>query len=293
MITKKQIEEEIVRLITMDSVTRSYSQIASIKMKKIRETVLTARDFLEEINEIFIEVLYSYRLEVIKLSKKRKVSKNNNITFLAHNGRSVAVLISANSGLYGDLIARTFDSFIDRVRKTNNEVTIIGQIGLALFQQLEPQRPYTFFELPDSKVDYIKLANIIKHLVEYEEIILYYPKFQNVINQSPSVFTISAGMKLDKLNVKAKREYIFEPNLENILIFFETEIFNSLLEQTVNESQLAKFASRMLSLDKASEKISERLLEIKIDKLRLIHRLNNKKQLHFLSSLSLWSGGTS
>lgn len=295
MVTKKQIETEILRLMSLDAVTRGYSQIASIKMKKVRDGVLTSRDFLDEINNIFAEVLDSYRREIIRLSKrlglKKKKSKGDSITFLAHNGRKVAVLLSANSGLYGDLIARTFKLFTESVRASDYEVTIIGLTGLALFQQFEPNRPYTYFDLPDSKLDYVKLANIIKHLVSYEEIVIYYPKFENVVTQEPAVFSISAGTKLQSSSKGPRREYIFEPTLESILIFFETEIFNSLLEQTVSESQLAKYASRMLSLDRASERIGNRLKEIKIDKLKLSHKISNKKQLHSLSGVTLWSGG--
>lgn len=225
MTNRKQIEKEILRLEALDSIARAYSQIASLKMKKIRTTVLTTRDFLEALNSIFLEVLDSYQSEVSRLNKKRRGRRDKSITFLAHNGRKVAVFLSSNSGLYGDLIARTFQEFLKAVRTNNYEVTIAGQTGLALFEQMEPERPFTYFDLPDSSFDPLKLAQLTRHLVSYDEIVIFYPKFESVVTQTPTTFEISSGTEVEKHRKKEKVNYIFEPNLQDILIFFETEIF--------------------------------------------------------------------
>ena len=86
-----------------------------------------------------------------------------------------------------------------------------------------------------------------------------------------------------------KVKYFFEPSLEKIMAFFEAEIFSSIFEQTIFESQLAKFASRMTSLEIRVEKIKELLKQIDIEKQKVKHRIMNKKQLDVLSSISLWS----
>jgi hypothetical protein len=62
-------------------------------------------------------------------------------------------------------------------------------------------------------------------------------------------------------------------------MFFEREIFGSLFEQTLRESQLAKFASRLVSMDQAGERIKEKLAETIVSKQQVIHRIQNKKQL--------------
>ena len=72
---------------------------------------------------------------------------------------------------------------------------------------------------------------------------------------------------------------------ETILIFFEKEMFSSIFEQTLSESQLAKFASRMLAMDAAGEKVRQGLLVAKSENLKLTHKIGNKKQLESLSSI--------
>ena len=78
---------------------------------------------------------------------------------------------------------------------------------------------------------------------------------------------------------------MFEPSLEKILMFFETEIFASLFNHTVKESQLAKFASRVLALDQADEKMQNRLKKLQFEHTRAVHWDLNKKQLNLLPAI--------
>ena len=76
---------------------------------------------------------------------------------------------------------------------------------------------------------------------------------------------------------------------DKIMKFFEAQIFASLFEQTVFESQLAKFASRMTSLELRVENIKDVLKDVALEKEKVRHRIINKKQLETFSSMALWS----
>ncbi len=282
---KKTITREIDDLKMLESLASAYAEISSSRMKNTRESVLSNRFFLSEIDEIFKELRLSYRRELLKLAKKRGLKKGNKITLLGHNGKTVALLISANTGLYGDLTRQIFESFMKEVERTDVEASIVGKLGRSLFIGRDPNRPYSYFEMPDNTIDREELANLIRHLVQYEEIHVYYGKFSSIIYQSPSTFNISAQTELvsaeetkeskdkDKLT-----KYFFEPTLEEILIFFEREMFTSVFEQAIHESQLAKFASRMIAMDQASERVRQTLKIVEIDHLKVTHNLANKKQ---------------
>ena len=71
--------------------------------------------------------------------------------------------------------------------------------------------------------------------------------------------------------------------------FFEAKIFASLFDQTVFESQLAKFASRMTSLEQRVENIQDILKDMALEKEKIRHRIINKKQLETFSSMALWN----
>ena len=290
MLAEKEIQQEIEQLKGLQILAQAYEEIASTRMKKIRSTVLSKRDFLIEISEVFEQVRKSYARQVVKLVKRKGIKRGGKITFLAHNGKTVALFLSANTGLYGDIVKKTFNEFIKEVREKNSEVTIVGRQGLALYLQEEPNRPYTYFDLPDHSATSNQVAEIIKHIVAYERIHVYYGKFINVVNQSPTLFSIAAEINLPKGDEKEVSMYLFEPSLEKILMFFETEIFASLFEQSVSESELAKNASRVMAMDKAASNVTKYLEELRNEKLRIYHRSINKKQLNSLSSVMLRKG---
>lgn len=280
----KDIKEEIEVLNGLQTIAQGYEEIASLRMKKSRANVLYKRDFIGEIEAIFDQVKSAYARKIRELLERNK-KREGNITFLSHNGKSVAVFLSANTGLYGDIVTNTFREFLKEVETRASEVTIVGRHGLSLFLQEKPDVPYTYFDLPDYSSTSADLNKIVEHIVSYEAIHVYYGKFMNVVNQVPSVYSISANIDISKAQTGEKKFFLFEPSLEQILIFFEKEIFASLFEQTVNESELSKSASRMIAMDRALSNIKKYLGELKSDKLVASHRLANKRQLNMMASI--------
>ncbi len=297
---KRSLNSHIVSLETLEGLTHAYAQISSNRMKNIRKSVLSNRQFLDDLNGIFKDLRLSYRREVIKLLKEKQKKKRKNplrqsadggqkdaVTFLSHNGKTVSVLLSANTGLYGELVPQTFYKFLEDWKTQGTEATIIGKLGLSLFLEEAKGRPYTFFEYPDYGGDPSKLSDIVAHLVQYEKIRLYHGKFVNLIRQEPAVSDLEAETPIAKYDPNEKEEkgdkFLFEPSLQDLLVFFETEMFGSIFEQTLKESQLAKFASRMFAMDQAGENIKALLKKMRLEKLRLSHYINNRVQLNSLS----------
>lgn len=285
MITKKEIDQEKTQVKVLAELSEVFGEIAAIRMRKIRDSVLKNRNFLSAIESIFRDSLAAYAGKLSELAKKGRIKEGGKVTFLAHNGKTVAVLISANTGFFGEVIKETFEMFLNDVRANDWEVTIIGKVGRSLFIASEPNRPYTYFELPDYGIDVAKLETAIRHLVQYEEIRVYFGKYQSVVTQKPTSFKISAGTPISGKTQAPAVKYIFEPSVEKILMFFETQIFASLFNQSLRESQLAKYASRILAMDSASQKIQKRVNELRLEGLKFSHRLENKKQLNSLAPI--------
>lgn len=285
MLYLKDITEEIIEISSLRELTQVYGEIASTRMKKIRGYVLRNREYLGAIKSIFEDTLAAYAQKISKLVAEGKLSKGSQVTFLAHNGKPVSVLISSNTGFFGSIVKETFDKFIAEVRQENAEVTIVGKVGRSLFLEAEPRRPYIFFDLPDYGIDTTKLAEVIKHLVQYSQIKIYYGKFQSVVTQRPDIQTISAGTQVTGDVADPKVQYLFEPNVEDILMFFETQIFASVFDQSIRESQLSKFASRIIAMDAASQNIEKRISLLNLKKLANMHKTANDKQLNSMGPI--------
>jgi ATP synthase F1 gamma subunit len=223
------------------------------------------------------------------LALEKNRGKSEQITFIPHNGKNVSVLMSANTGLYGNIIPDTYRMFIKEAKETKSEITIIGKYGFQLFLSENIGKPYTYFDYPDYGEDSNKLYEIIKHIVQYEQIHVYYGKFRNIIYQEPTMLSIVAKIEpteKKELEVSGKREfYIFEPTLEKILIYFETQIFSSLFQQSIKESQLSKYASRFVAMDKAGLNTKEEIKKLLFEKNRVTHNNLNKKQQSLVAAL--------
>src|SRR3989344_3163105 len=289
MITKKQVNSEIDYLITLRSILESYEEIAASKMARIRSSVLASRDFLLEINTVFQEVKSSYKEEIEKLMKRKKIKNPKELTFLNRNGKTLYLLISANTGLYGDLIKKAYDLFIESLKRDNvRDAAIIGKLGYQFFEGEKINTSVSYFDFPDDRIDSEKLKKIIEHIIQYRKVLVFYELFNNIIDQKPIITNISGDpLSYENSGMKGVR-YFFEPSLEKIMVFFEKEIVASIFEQTILESELAKFASRMIALDESADNTRNKLKEILLHKERLRPQKNNKEQAEKFSYISLW-----
>jgi|SRR3989344_1701742 len=289
MVTKKELTEEFNRVSAQKDVLETYEEIAATHMQNVRSSVLVSRLFIEELNSISQQVKSSYKEQVLKMMKKKKIKDLKELTFIEKNGKTLYVLLSSNTGLYGDIIRQTFNLFLGLVKQENADAAIIGRIGYELFENSGVKKPYAKFELPDSNVDNTSFKKIIDYIIQYKKVFIVYGKFETLVSQKPVVIGLYDDPLLFREQSGTKVRYFFEPSLDKIMKFFEAQIFTSLFEQTVFESQLAKFASRMTSLELRVEKTKAILKDIFLEKEKVRHRIINKKQLETFSSMSLWS----
>lgn len=284
MTTKKQNLIDIEYFQSLMTIMETYQEIAATRMQHVRTYVISSRDFLLSINTVFQQVKSSYKINNLPRGK----AGLRQISFIKHNGKTIFILISANTGLYGDIIRRTFDLFAKAIRKETGDIAIIGRVGLKLFQEEFPKKKFMYFELSDDKIDAASLKKIIPHLIQYEKVLVFYQQFQSIISSQPIITSVSGDiLPPDKTDSAIK--YLFEPSLDKIMAFFEQQISGSIFEQTVYESQLAKFSSRLVTLDKATENIQKNIKLTMLQKERIKHQYINKEQNQRLASMSLWS----
>ena len=293
MAEDKQIKDRLSDLFGLKTLIQTYEEVAAMRMRSTRSSVLLNRDFNEGLTFIFQRIKKSYKDQIALLMKDKKASGKVRVaekaSLLKRNSRINIVLISANTKLYGDILEKTYASFADYLQKNPQapiDITIIGKVGKAIFEEDFPGRKYTYAEFPDDNVPLEELSKLVKHLVEYEKIYFFFGKFQTVTSQVSAVLDVYGQEEAISAS-ESNTKYLFEPSLEEILVLFETEIFGSIIEQTLRESILAKFASRMVTLDSAAERIIGDLKKVELQRRIARHRAENKKQFDSLRSIFL------
>lgn len=279
------ITNELERLGTIKALVDTYEVVAATSMRRIRNSVLENRAFHLGLNLIFQEVRRAHQKELRRLIPRRKSVAQS---WIYRNGKTVFVFLSANTGLYGDIVFKIFSKFLEESKHNKADIVVIGRVGEELFKETMSGRPHVYFDFPDTRVRHEDLAPISSYLNQYEKVIVFHGVFGSLILQRPESSNISGDI-LPSDNVSLDEIiYIFEPSLESVAVFFETEIFSSLLEQVFNESRLAKLASRLILLDRSSTNIDRHTKLVTGDRRKIRHIVYNRKQLDAIGGLSLW-----
>jgi len=287
MKANKKFTEELNTLNSMLNVVETYQEIAAMRMRRVKKSVLNSREFLVDLNNTFRAVTYAYEEYLKRISKYKETGE-----LLNKNGRDVLVFVSANMGLYGDIIRRTFRDFKNDVIKSGptTDLVIIGKVGLDMYKNSGLTAPYTYYDLSDSGEDAVNLKSILSKVLDYSQIIVFHGLFRSVLSQVPNrtLVTGEAANLQSEYEKKGNVMFLFEPSVEDIAAYFEREVLSSVFEQTIFESNLSKFSSRMVSLYSSTDNIRNSLKRVDFALKKFNHKIFNSKQLNRLSSIYLW-----
>jgi ATP synthase F1 gamma subunit len=296
MAQKQVILEELEALNSLKNLAESYEEIAVIRMQKIKESVLKTRSFLTRISDVYVDLKSSYNKEIKELLEKRKKGDKHLLPLLQKNGKELLVYLSSNGKLYGAVTMKTYKLFIQELRKTaspKTDLLVIGNAGREMLANANLGKQFDFFDIPDTKVDIKHIKELMKKFLQYEKVSVFYGKFGNVVTQSAIATSITGEDIFETETVtQVPREdrFIFEPTLEKILHFFETQLMSNLFSQTLLENQLARHASRVNAMEEALIHIEEESKTLHRQTTRIKHLMQNKKQLETIGGLALWEG---
>ena len=286
------VDNQIEQLKIFKTVAQTYQEVAALRMRRMKDHVLRNREFLAGMSSVFARVKLSYRDTLMKLLEDQGITDKEEqekyiekMNFTRKNGRDILVLSSANTGLYGDIIRKVFEYFSEHVGP-DADIAIIGKVGKVWFEQRFPGRTYEYYEISDSEPDPKKITKIIEDLSKYSNILLFHGTFKDILEQVPHQTAVSGdAVAMETQEDMRQIRCVFEPSLEEVFTFFETEIKSSLFEHALYEAALSKYTSRMVSLDRATSNASENLKKLKLRSSVLDHREKNKEKNTLLAGV--------
>jgi len=289
MLNFRDINVEITRLGDLKILVETYKLIASSTMQKIRNSVLQNRAFYIGLDRISQEVEHAHQKELARLRRSQKRRNDRMAPNATSSGKKrLSIFLSANTGLYGDIIAKTFGFFVEELKKNPADIVVVGRIGKSLMEEFLPERKFVYFDFPDDRIDMPALKKIIDFTAQYDHAYAFYGRFRSFLTQEPVVSSVLGEEVVSVTGTGEGTRYLFEPSLEVVVAFFEKEIFALLLEQVFNESRLAKLASRMMLLDRSSQHIEKSERRAHMLRQHIHHEFLNKKQLNAIAGVSLW-----
>ena len=273
----KKIKEDLKAVSNIETITRTYQEIANLRMNEIRQKVLNNREFIEELSQVYTLAKKAY----LVLLKKEK-------PFIKRKGERVVVFLSGNERFYGTLFSDIWRELLNYLAKNKADLAVVGRMGKYLVERSGFGHKMFYFELNDDKPEKNRLRGIIDFIKNYEEIIIFHGRFQTILSQKVVQSNISGGVTLEE-ELEEVKSYLFEPSPEAVLEFFETELLSAFFNQTILEHRLSKYTTRMVAMYQATENAKKRERKLKIEQKKIERQLLNRKQIELFSGSQLWT----
>jgi len=282
MSRRDNLEETIKLVGQLLNLTEANQEIAVMRIGRVRETVLATRSFEEGLSAVYSSVLISHRQALAEEQDKDDIE-----------AKQAAILLSSNERFAGLITKSTTGEFVEFSRSNPSvDIIIVGQVGRELWELEQPDTPYFFFDLPEQAVSLKQIRPLLTHLLQYQDLTVFYPRYASVVTQQPVIrqlgSSIEAATRAAQDPTATAAHYLFEPSLENVLDFFNTQIFSIVVKKLFEETELAMLGSRITAMENAAYKIRERIEDLDRLEKQIRRRENNRKQRERLAGMRLW-----
>ncbi len=267
--TIREIDQLIEEGQSLKTIAQAYSEIANIKIKRIRGEVLRNRLFFTEVSKVYGLVRALARSKKITVPKPKK---------------RVCMILTSNYRFYGQIHTNLINFFTSFVKELETDVILLGKAAIEHFN-LKPtfKNPKEIILKSDQPTpkDLLQLVDIIK---DYNQVLIFHSRLKSLLVQEP-VFTDITASSESILEEESKMRFIFEPELAKILNFFDSQILIVLLEATFLESEVSRTASRFISMDQAETQANKFIKEYEVLKAYTQRNIRNNQLLEGIASI--------
>lgn len=272
MANLKQVKQKLDEAKSLLLITQALSEVSSVRLKRIRNSVERNAFFFAEITKV-------YRMVKI-VADARKI-------ILPKNGRRMSILITSNYRFYGDLNTKLIKYFLEKTHDIETDIIIIGTTASDYLKGIKYNKRYQFFDLAKDFPNDNELKLLVSIIQPYSEVLVYHSQFKSVLTQIPTTSDITQSARAEQVINKKDLNYIFEPEIEKILNFFDAQVTTLLLEETFLESELSHVAARLIATSRAEDTAEKHLEDQKKVYANARRMLFNTNLLESLSSFEI------
>ena len=243
------LQNEAGQVGTISELTGIFESIASMRISKIKDKVTRSQAFFDELWQIYTQL----RIDpTTRLSGKHGPKRDKPNVFL---------VLTSEGGLSGDIDARIVRAVIEALDPATTDLIVIGAHGALQFVQghIKIKR---YFRLPD--VDQaIDVSPIVEELIGYKQSTVWFQRYISLGEQETGRIDLlgrvrALGSDAEKASeVISPREYLFEPNVDEVVSYLESVMMEIALSQVILESKLAQYASRFTAMSAAKKRAKE------------------------------------
>lgn len=253
-----EIEHDEHAMATLVELTSVFEGIASMRIAQIKNQVLQATQFFNELWHIYSQLRVSAIFGYGRTKTDQEVID-----------KELYIIITAEGGFSGDIDQKLIQLMLQTYDPEKNEIIVIGHHGaLQLSQRNVKYEKY--FKLPN-KDQNINVTPIIKEVQRYRTATVYYQEYVSLMVQDVKRIELSSAVQsagkqaVVGEEVISEANYIFEPSTYDVVDHLERSMLHIAMSQLILNSKLAQYASRFRAMSASHQRADEARNELHLD----------------------------
>jgi F-type H+-transporting ATPase subunit gamma len=253
-----EIEREEMAMGTLAELTNVFEGIASMRIAQIKNQVLQATRFFDELWGIYSQ---------LRVSAIFGFGRNN--TELQVSDKELYIIITAEGGFSGDIDQKLIQLMLKTYDKGKNEIIVIGHHGaIQLAQRGISYKKY--FKLP-TKDQNINVSPIINEVKQYRTTSVFYQEYVTLMVQDVKRIELSSAVQQqgkqseEPDEIISEANYIFEPSTYDVVDHLESSMMHIAMSQLILDSKLAQYASRFRAMSASNQRANEAKTDLHLD----------------------------
>ena len=269
MANLRDIRNRIESIKNTQQITRAMKMVAAAKLRKAQDRIIETRPYASKMKEVVARLVRNSSEENVLL----RIPESKDKVLLIVVGSDRGLCGGFNNNLF-KVVEKTVEKEYSEYKESGNlSLICIGRQAVKYFGK----RNYDVIaEYPGfwDDIKFNKAIDIMKSVIadfksgDFDEVKLAYNEFKSVIAQNrliESVLPINPDSLVNAEEESSATEYIFEPDVENILKKLLPLHLNLQLWKAMLESNAAEQGARMTAMDNATENAQEMKEDLQLE----------------------------
>ncbi len=261
---------------TLFDLTNVFEGIASMHIAKIKNNVLQAQGFFNELWYIYSQL---------------RVDQNFHYGRTMHDtdiiDKDLLIAITAEGGFSGDIDQKLISVMLEQHDPEQQDIITVGHHGAVQLAQ----RGVSFkryLKLPEKDQNF-NVSPLVREVQRYRSTTVYYQTYVSLTVQDVKRISLSAAVQEQGKSAGksdeyiSEQNYIFEPSTFAVIDHLERSMLNIALSQVIFESKLAQYASRFRSMSAASDRAEDALHDLELTYNRTNRSLKDERLKEILN----------
>jgi F-type H+-transporting ATPase subunit gamma len=253
-----EIEKDENAMGTLVELTSVFEGIASMRIAQIKNQVLQATEFFNQLWHIYSQLRVSTYFGFGRAAQ-------DDVQII---DKDLYIIITAEGGFSGDIDQKLIQLMLQTYDKDKNEIIVIGHHGaIQLAQRGVSYKKY--YKLP-TKDKNINVSPIIKEVQQYKNTTVFYQEYVSLMVQDVKRIELSSavqqkGKSADEgEEVITETNYIFEPSTYDVVDHLERSMMQIAMSQLILNSKLAQYASRFRAMSASHTRADEAKADLRL-----------------------------